>query len=821
MSDSMLHSILQDIRFGARMLVRKPGVTIVAVLALALGIGANTTIFSAVNAILFRPLPVRNQEGLVVIRKTEPDGTDPLPFSHPEYLDYRDGSVAFSGIAAWTGASTSLMADGEPEVVSAEITSGNYFSTLGISPAIGRFFGPTEDQVPGRDPVTVISYPLWQHRFGGDPGIVGRRIELNGAPFTVIGVAAREFTGLTVGEAPALWVPMMMYHQIAPGQNDIIGARNVSGLMLFGRLKDGISPERAIAEMNGIASGIGKKHPDNARGEGIALAPLDGLSSLSPGERENVRSFVAIMMAVAGLVLMIACINVAGMLLARSAARRHEMAIRLAIGAGRRRLVRQLLTETTLLFLLGGGVAMLMAVWSTDLLRSFHPPPEVPIAIDPAIDLRVLGFTFAISLITGLLFGLTPALRGSKTDLADALKEAPSGDSHRSRLRGIFVTAQVALSLILLIGAGLFLRTLQHAASIDPGFDPDHVELAVFDLSLHGYDEARGAALYGTLLERLRATPGVNSAALASIVPLGFSNAMMMLTVEGSTPRVGEDGFLTNFNIVTPGHFATMRMPLVKGRDFSAEDRQGHPQVAIVNETFARTYWPGGNPIGRRISMQGKEGPFMEVVGVAKDGKYKSLGEASLPYLYLPFGQNYTPSMTLQVRTSGDEAAALTAIRGQVHKLDPNIPLLNPMPLSRYIASALLPQRIAAWVAGTFGVLGLLLTAVGIYGMVSYAVIQRTREIGIRMALGAGRNAVMGMMMRQGFVPVALGVALGLIGAFASAPLLASFVFGISTFDPLTYLLVALALMLVALVACYIPARRASNVDPIAALKYE
>ncbi len=537
-----------------------------------------------------------------------------------------------------------------------------------------------------------------------------------------------------------------------------------------------------------------------------------------------VKGFLGVLMAVVGFVLLIACANVAGMTLARSAARRKELAIRLAMGAGRGRIVRQLLTESVLLFLIGGGAGLLLAVWLTDLLMSFKPPTPFSIELDLGLDARVLAFTFFTSLLTGVVFGLAPALQASRPDVLPALKDegAGSGARRRTRLLNAFVVGQVAVSLVLLVSTGLFLRSLQNARALDPGFEPEGVQTAGFDVRIQGYDEARGQRFFEELSGRVAALPGAQAVSLVRNVTLGGGNMETRIRVEGREPPDGRGSFGTDFNVVTPNYFATLGIPLVRGRDFQASDREGAPLVAVVNETFARRFWPGEDPLGKRFRFR-EEGEPVEIVGVARDGKYRSLGEDPTSYLYLPFAQNYQTQMTLQVRAAspGEGAGLLAAVRREVAAMDASIPLLDAMPLTDAISTSLLPIRMAATLAGLFGLAGLLLAGVGIFGVVSFSVAQRTREIGIRVALGAQGRDVLGLVIRQGMRLTLVGVAVGLAAAFALTRVMSSLLYGVSATDPLTFAAVAALLAAVALLACYLPARRATKVDPMVALRYE
>jgi predicted permease len=533
---------------------------------------------------------------------------------------------------------------------------------------------------------------------------------------------------------------------------------------------------------------------------------------------------MSVLMAVVGLVLLIACTNVAGLSLSRGAIRRKEIAIRLAMGARRSRIIRQLLTESILLFVIGGIVGLLLAAWLTDLVLAFKPPVPFTLELDLGMDWRVLGFTLLVSLLTGLLFGLAPAIQSSRPDVLPALKDETSGGSQRrSRARSLFIVGQVAVSLVLLVSAGLFLRSLQHARALNPGFNPQNVMTVGFDLSIQGYEEAKAKQFYQQLMERVYATPGVESASLARAIPLNGSNMQLGINVEGYEPPAGRRSFATDFNIVSPKYFSSLEISLLRGRDFNDGDKEGAPQVAVINETMARRFWPGEEAIGKRFFLgQIADAAPLEVVGVVKDGKYRTLGEDPRPFFYMAFAQEYSSQMTLHVRTAPENAAnVLAGVRQEVAAMDQSVPLLDVMPLEQATGVSLIPVKAAATVAGIFGLVGLLLAAIGIFGVVSFSVVQRTREIGIRMALGAQRADVLKLVVGQGMRLALIGVFVGLLASIAATRVLASLLYGISATDAVTFIVVALLLCLVSLIASYIPARRAMKVDPMVALRYE
>ncbi|MFY9609329.1 MAG: ABC transporter permease [Blastocatellia bacterium] len=826
-----MQTLWQDLRYGCRMLLNSPGFTGLAVLALALGIGANSTIFSLVNALLLRPLPVEKPEQLAAVYTSDFSSGNYGTSSYPDYLDFRDRNQVFSGLVAYTATPFSLNVDGVNERAFGEVVSGNYFADLGVKMALGRGFLPEEDQTPGSHPVVVIGHKLWQGRFGGNPGIVGRSVIMNGHAFTVVGVAEEEYSGLLRGLAADLWVPAMMMNQAVPGSDNLVERGNRS-FFVMGRLKPGVTLDQAQSNFGSIAEQLFKEWPqrwNNIRNEPrvISLVP-ESEARVMPDVRTPVVIFMALLMAVVGLVLLIACANVANLLLARAAARRKEFAIRLALGAGRLRLIRQLLTESVLLAVLGGVGGLLLALWGVELLMAFKPPVPVPIEIDLSIDWRVLGFTFGVALLTGVLFGLAPALAASRPDLVPSLKDeagAVGAGRGRGRLRGTFVIVQVALSLLLLICSGLFLRSLRNASSIDPGFDADNLLVMAMDLQLQGYNETTGRNFSSQLLDRVRALPVVESASITDALPLGLDGARRGITIEGYTAQAGESTEV-NSAFVTPGYFETLRIPVLRGGAFDGQDRAGSLGAVMINEAFARRYWPGQDPIGKRIQRGvGRSGsndsPYLAVVGVVKDGKYATLGEEATPFFYLNLAQDYLSAPTLIVRTRGNPFDCLPAVRNEVAALDKNLPLYDVKTMREHLGLALLPARLAGSVLGVFGLVALLLAASGIYGVMAYAVAQRTREIGIRMALGARAVDVLKLVVRQGMTLVVIGVVIGLTGAFFLTRLLESFLFGVTSTDPATFAAIALLLVAVALAACFVPARRATRVDPMVALRYE
>jgi len=817
-----MNTIWQDLRYGARMLIKKPGFTFIAVLTLALGIGANTAIFGVVDRLLVRLLPVGEPERLVNLIGRDEKGKEDTSFSYPIYADYRDQNDVFDGLLAYSETPLNLSESGQSERVIGVLVSGNYFDVLGVRPALGRAFLPEEDRTPGTHPVAVVSYGLWQRRFGADPKLVGRTITLNTYSFTVIGVAPAEFRGVRRGLSPDVYVPMQMIAQAWPARKpDDLNNRNFSWLNLMGRLKPGATRAQAQTAMSALSSRIMQVQPNTW--------PLIALEDGSQGETGRVtelRTPLKLLMATVALVLLIACVNVANLLLARAQTRGREMAVRLAVGASRYRLIRQLLTESLLLSLLGGLFGVLLAAWLTDALAAYSPPTggSAPPLLDARLDWRVLTFAATLSLVTGLLFGLVPAWQSSKPNLTVALKEeSGAAGSGRARLRGALVSAQIALSLVVLVCAGLCVRSLRNLQRIDAGFDAAKVSVMGLNLSLNGYKEEQGLQFYANLLERVSALPGVEAASLARIVPLGGNGMRMSVGIEGYTPA---DDRPINFdmNLVGPRYCATMKLPLAAGREFTANDNAAGQRVVIINEAAARAYWPNQNPLGKHlmIGSPGRGNPQpVEIIGVVGDSRYRALTETFRPGMLLPAAQNYTPDLSLHLRSAGDPAALIESVRRELRALDPQLPAARIRTLEEQRRNSLYSERVTALLLAAFGGLALLLAALGIYGVMAYSVTQRTREVGIRMALGAGAGDVLRLMLRQGAWLIVAGVALGVAGALAATRLIRSFLYEVSVTDPLTFVVAALLLAGVALLACWIPARRATKVDPMIALRCE
>jgi predicted permease len=808
----------QDLRFGWRMLRKNPGFSLIAILTLALGIGANTAIFTLLDKVLIRSLPVEQPQQLVVFAK-DASGA-PVSFSYPMFAELRTHDQSLSGVAAYTQQPFSLSDGSRTDRVIGQIVSGNFFEVLGLRPALGRFFLPVEDHTPGSHPVTVISYGLWQRRFGADPAVIGKTINLNAYQYTVVGVTPKEFTGTTRGTVNDVYVPTMMQVQAQPGRNSKLEDRGSGWLNLFGRLKADAGRAQAQAALTALSAESKKAFPGSTDPAAIIL--VDGSRGFT-GRITDLTLPLKLLMGVVGLVLLIACANIANLLLARSAARRKELAIRLAIGASRWRIVRQLLTESLILAAIGGSAGLLVAAWVTRLLLGFQEQTNfVPRSLDGSLDGRVLWFTFGLSLLTGLVFGLAPALQATRTQFATVLKEDAQlvgGSARRLSPRHFLVIVQIALSLVVLIGAGLCVQSLRRLQAIDPGLEPAKVLTASFDLNLNRYNEARGQEFFAKLTERVAALPGVESVSLARGVAFSAFVWLRSANIEGYQPQPNER-MAFDFNVISPNHFRTLGAPLVRGREFNAQDTADAPRVVIVNEAMARRYWPNEDAIGKRLKY-GNLDRFAEVVGVVRNTRDKGLIVDPRPAIYIPLQQQYMGDLTLHVRTASEKASMLAALRREAQALDAQLPVFNLMTLADQKDGLLYTERMAAVLLTLFSSLALILAAIGLYGVLSYAVTQRTREMGIRRALGARAGDVTWMVIGQGMKLTLIGLSLGLAAAFALTRLLEKLLFGVSPTDPLTFALITLLLAAVAFVACWVPARRAATVDPLTALRQE
>jgi predicted permease len=815
----LLETLAQDLRFGIRLLIKKPTFAIVAILSLALGIGANTAIFSLISTILLRPLPFANPEQVVsVFPVSEKNPSAMSVFSYPDYRDFRNMNQALAGLAVYRFAPISLSKDGNNERVWSYLVSGNYFDLLGVKPIYGRAFAPEEDRKPNANPVVVMSYGCWQRRFGGAADVIGKNIILNGHNFTVIGIAPKDFKGTELIFTPEFWLPSMMQSWIEPNNSNLEG-RGDGQWLAVGRLKPDLNITKAEAELNLIADRLGKEYPQTDEGMKIKLIP-PGL--VFPSFRDSIIGFAGVLMMTVILVLMIACTNLANLQLARAIQRRKEIAVRLALGASRLRLIRQLLTESVTLSIFGGIIGLLPAYLIVYLVEHFKPPIDFNLTIDLKMDWRVFSFTMLLSLITGIGFGLLPALQATKPDMVTTLKDDASTKGYRrSLLRNGLVVAQVCLSLVLLISAGLIVRSLQQVRMIGPGFQTEQAMLFSVDLGLQGYDEAKGREFYRQIVANVMSVPGARSAAFTSTLPLSLDISSTGVGIEGEPPERGANIPQALYNSTGPNYFAAMGIPFIAGRDFTDQDKKGSTPVAIVNETFAHRFWPGQNAVGKRFNSGDKNDPWVEVIGVVKDGKYFSLGEDPKPFIYFSLWQQYSSSATLIVRGAGDSITQMNAIKSEIQKLDSSLPIFGVKTMSQHMSLSLFPIRIGAAVVGSFGLLALILAAMGIYGVMAYSVNQRAKEIGIRMALGAQAGDVLKLVLGQGMMLTFIGMALGLIAAFGLSRILSTMLYGVSATDPTIFCIVIALLGATALLACYIPARRAMKIDPMEALRYQ
>lgn len=815
--------IMHSLKFAFRQLLKNPGFTVVAVLTLALGIGANTAIFSVVDQLLVRPLPVNEPDRLVLIGQARRDGQPDFDFNYPLFRDYQRGNTVFSQLAASSELDVGLGTGGATERRRALAVSGNYFTLLGVEPALGRTFAVNEGVEVDDAPVVVLSHGLWQRQFGADPQVIGRHVTVNASPFTIIGVAPREFAGTSRASAPDLYLAITMYGSLTgplQGGEHPLRTRFFTWLSMMGRLRDGVTLDQAQVAMTTLAQQVRAATPANTSTNLVVLPGAQGFSH----ELNDARLPMNLLLVTAALVLLIACANLANLQLARATGRTREVAIRLALGAGRGRIVRELLGESVLLACGGGVLGMVVAVWLVAVFGRFRPA-NATIELGSGLDLRVLLFAFGVSVLTGVLFGLAPALRASRPQLVPELKGGMGATEPRvSRwnLRGALVVLQVALSLLVLVSAGLCVRSLRNLRQLEPGFEPSRVVLMSLDLGLNNYSRPQAREFYVRLIERVRTLPGIEAASLALTTPLsGSAPGMSVERVEGYQPGPGERP-VGDFNIVAGDYFRAVGVPIRQGRDFSAADSAKGPAVVVVNEAFARRYWPGQDAVGKRLWQHGPDGGVAtEVVGVVGSTPNRRLTDSPRPAFFFPLTQKPEAAMTLVVRTGLEPAGTIGLLRELVKSLDSNVPVFGVRTLAEQKDGSLALQRMAATLLGGFGLLALLLAALGIYGVLAYSVSRRTREIGVRLALGAQVGDVLRLVLRRGLGLTGMGLALGLLAALATTRLLGGFLFGIQPLDPVTIGTVITLLALVALLACWLPARRATCVDPMVALRAE
>jgi predicted permease len=813
----------KDLRYAFRTLLKSPGFTLIAVLALGLGIGANTAIFSLFNGMLWRPLPVQNAKNLVILAFVSKDFQFPSQLSYPDFQDYRQLKDVFSDLVVYTPAPVNFGAQGRPERAWVELVSGNYFSALGLKPAVGRTFAPDEGWVANKDPLVVLSYEFWQKRFGGDRDAIGQTVEVNNHAYTIIGVAPENYVGAYYWLRPDFYLPLSTITLADPTWKEALTNRNSAYLRVLGYLQPGVTPAQAMAAAQPLDHRLAQDYPESHKG--LSLLVMPELSARpEPGVSGFMSTAVIIFMALVGLVLLIACANVANLVLARANGRRKEFATRVALGASRWRMARQLLTETVLLALAGGLLGFLLARWAGMGLTTIRIPTDIPLHLfDLRLDWHIFAFTFGAALLTGVVAGLMPALQASRTNLADTLKaggRSGGGSAGHHRFRNALVVSQVAISLLLLACAGFFIRSLQNSAHVDMGFRVDHTLMMSMDLGLQGYSEERGQQFCKQVTERLRQLPGVRDAGLAAHIPMGYDDSLVSIFPEGQPIDDKSKTELAVDDDVQPSYFRAAGTAVIQGREFTDADTATAPKVAIINETFAKKIWPGENPLGKTFRTK-KGDPPIQVVGVTRTGKYLFLYEPPQAAVFFPLAQRYSSSANLFVYTEKDPKQMVSAVRDQIAALDPNLPVFAVTTMEDHVqyGKPLMPARLGAMLVGAFGLLGLVLASVGVYGVVSYSVSQRTQEIGVRAAMGAQRSHVLKLILKQGMGMALIGTGVGLVLALVLFRALGALLYGVKSFDPLTLSSVSLLLLAVAFVASYIPAMRATHVDPVVALR--
>ena len=825
-SGNLFSDLLRDLRFGLRSMSRAPAFSFFAILTLALGIGASTTVFTVVNTLLLHPLPARDPSRLVCLYTTElrnqKQSGGLLPISYLNLKDYQAGNTVFSGLSGFSPPMVMTLTEGTgSERFFGQLVTQSYFETLGLTPARGRFFLPEEISAPGSAPVAVLSYSAWKLRFNGAADIIGRTLQINGTPFTVVGVAPQGFLGVSAVFGPDVWLPATMAQQVLPApMQDVLRERGKPLFQSVARLKPGVSRSQAEASLQTLAATLRQEYPDANAGRTVSVQPVTtALFSTTGGER-GLTFASTVLLVIVGLVLLIACSNVANLLMARAVSRRQEIAVRLAIGASRGRLLRQLLTESVLLGFFGGIAGLAVGYEGCRFLWSFRPPEVARNLVEPRLDATVFVFALLLSLATGFIFGVVPSLRASKTSLVDSLKEEThvAGLAGRSaRLQKTLLTGQVALSLVSLIAASLFLRAVGRAYYIDPGFDDRHIAVLMMNPEQLGYDAARLKDFHREVTDRVSRIPGVEAVSWASNMPF-WSSASRAVLIEGQEQRRKSETLSTVTDTVDVDYFKTMRIPLLQGRAFTDRDQDGSLPVVIINEDLAQRYWPGGNALGQHLRLSG-DTVTRQIIGVVKTSNYTTLGEAPQPCLYLPLRQNPGGDAILYVRTAGNPSLVLESVQREIREVDPKVEVSDVRTGAKVMDQVLWNARIVLGLLGVFGLLALVLASVGLYGILAYSVSGRQREIGVRMALGASRSAVLRLVLRQGMTLVLIGTGIGLTLSLLIGRAFSRMLFGLSPADPLSLIGASAVLVLVATLACYVPALTASRMDPMRALR--
>ncbi len=826
-----LDRLFQDGRYALRLLRRSPGFTAVAVLSLGLGIGVNAAIFRILDNLLLRPLPVPQSDRLASLQHRAASSNLADSMSFPDYLYYREHNQVFTALAAHSPVQVTVR-DGDRNVrVDGEIVSANYFAMLGVHPALGRWFFEREDKVAGAGPVVVLGYGFWRRYFGRDNAVLGKQLTINRHPFTVIGVAPDGFAGLPAGVGvphSEFWVPVSEVREIIPelGPQDMLHCWGNTWVLVTGRVKPGLSIAQAEASLRPLSDqlrgqwiqvwgAMSRAWPDNPSGWTAALLS-ESEARIAPEYRQTLNAVASMLVATVVLVLLMACLNVAGLLLTNALKRQREFAVRLSLGAARGRIIRQLLVECLMLASGGCAAGLLLARWTSAFLVSYHLP-FLPAALDAGIDAHVLVFAIVVSTLCAIATGVVPALRASTCDLATAMKGDATGSlsgARKAGLRSAIVAGQVALAVVLLVGAGLFIRTLQKSRAADITVDPGHVLLTPLNLEERGYDEQRGQLFYSGLLERIQSIPGVKSAALVMVVPLGGWRG-------GNNIKTAEGDVQVDFNIVSPKYFETIGMPVARGRAFTDHDRAGSPPVVMINEPFARRFFPGQDPIGKAVQLTSPGNIRAEVIGIVRDGPFQGVRARVQPCYYASLSQQFSPNMALEVRTIGDPATFATPVRQAILAVDKDFPVEDMLTLESHREAGLAQERLITTMLTGFAALAVILAVIGIYGVISLLVARRTREIGLRMALGANQRAVAGLLLRRGLMPVFVGLGIGLFSALSLTRFASSLLFGVTPSDPPTFIAISILVVAASAGACLVPARRASRIDPMEALRYE